>query len=349
VRRRPRAAGQPGVAGRAGPAPVHRDAIVVDLVCPLLVVERHLDEWMAGGATAVGPTVAADDGCATALANVAMWHERLRRLAARLRHVTRVDDIHRAKREGKLGIIFHFQNTQPFERNVDLVEVYYRLGVRVAQLTYNVKNWVGDGCEEATDAGLSEFGRRVIGEMNRVGMVVDLSHTGYRTTMEAMEVSTAPVIFSHANAKAVHDSPRNLRDDQIKAVAATGGVIGLNGFPAFVSGRRWPTLADLLRHADHVAERVGTDHLSLGLDYYQGQWPFADRRQAAAMYAERLRQGRWRTSTYPPPPYRYPKGIERPSKLPNLTAALLARGYSEGDVRKILGANLLRVFARVWK
>lgn len=116
-----------------------------------------------------------------------------------------------------------------------------------------------------------------------------------------------------------------------------------------MSGRRWPTLDDLLRHADHIAERVGTDHLSLGLDYYQGQWPFADPRQARALYAERLRQGRWRPDTYPAPPYRYPRGIEVPSRLPALTAALLRRGYREADVRKILGENLLRVFRRVWR
>jgi membrane dipeptidase len=208
---------------------------------------------------------------------------------------------------------------------------------------------VGDGCEEADDAGLSAFGRQVIREMNRVGMVVDLSHTGHRTTMEAMEASTAPCIFSHANARAVHPSRRNITDAQIDAVAAAGGVIGLNGFPAFVSRRRRPTLDDLLRHADHIAERVGVDHLSVGIDYYQGQWPFADARKARALYAERLAQGRWRPESYPPPPWRYPAGIEVPSKLPALTAGLRRRGYSERDVRKILGENLLRVFRRVWK
>jgi membrane dipeptidase len=328
---------------------LHREAIVIDMVCPLLVQERYLDEWIKGGATAVGPTVAVDDGCPAAMGHIGMWGERLRRLGDKLLHVVRVEDIHRAKRAGKLGIIFHFQNTQPFERNPDLVEVYYRLGVRMAQLAYNVKNWVGDGCDEATDAGLSEFGRRIIREMNRVGMIVDLSHTGYRTTLDAMEVSEGPVVFSHSNVKAVHESRRNLRDDQIKAVAEKGGVIGLNGFPAFVSRRRWPSLDELLAHADHIAERAGTDHISIGLDFYHGQWPFASARQARALYEESLKAGRWRPATYPPPPYKYPKGIEVPSKLANLTRALLARGYAPGDVRKILGENLVRVFRQVWK
>jgi membrane dipeptidase len=328
---------------------LHRDASVIDLVCALLVREPYLDEWIRGGATAVGPTVAADDPPPQAMANLAIWYERLARLRAKMLHVTRVEDIRQAKQEGRLGIIFHFQNTQPFERNPGLVEVYYRLGVRVVQLTYNVKNWIGDGCDELTDAGLSEFGRRIVREMNRVGMVVDLSHTGHRTTMEAMEVSDAPVLFSHSNATVVCDSPRNLKDDQIKALAARGGVIGLNGFPSFVSRRRWPTLDDLLRPADHIAGLVGTDHLSLGLDFYQGQWPFASPAEAMAFYQERLRTGRWRAGTYPPPPYKYPRGLGVFSKLPNLTAALLDRGYSERDVRKILGENLIRVFRKVWK
>ena len=223
---------------------LHREAIVIDLVCPLARVERHLDEWIRGGVTAIGPTVAVDDGCAAAMREVAAWYERLRRLRGKLLHVTRVEHIRQVRRRRRLGIIFHFQNTMPFERDPDLVELYYRLGVRVAQLTYNTRNWVGDGCEEPADSGLSAFGRRIVREMNRVGMVVDLSHTGHRTTMDAMEVSSAPCIFSHANAFAVHGNGRNIRNDQIKALAASGGVIGLNGFPAFVGKRRWPTVDD---------------------------------------------------------------------------------------------------------
>jgi membrane dipeptidase len=332
-----------GAAGR-----LHREATVIDMVCPLIVREQYIDEWVRGGATCVGPTVAADHTLVETMAQITMWYERFRRLGALL-HVTRVEDIARAKTEGKLGIVFHFQNTQPLERDAGLVEVYYRLGVRMMQLTYNLKNWVGDGCDELTDAGLSTFGRQVIREMNRVGMVVDLSHTGYRTTMEAIDASEATVVFSHSGAKAVHDSARNIRDDQIKAVAAKGGVVGLNGFPAFVSKRRWPTVDDLVDHAAHIADLVGPEHISVGIDYYHGQWPFASPKEAAAMYAAALSSGRWRAGTYPKPPYKYAKGIEVPSKLGNLTAVLLRRGFGEKDVRKIMGENLVRVFTDVWK
>jgi membrane dipeptidase len=332
-----------------GAAALHQNAIVIDMVCPLLAKEEYLAEWIKGGATCVGPTVASDNTLTETMTAIATWYDRFQRLGDTILHVTRVEDIARAKREKKLGVIFHFQNTQPFERNPGLVEVYYRLGVRMVQLTYNLKNWVGDGCDERTDAGLSTFGLRVIKEMNRVGMVVDLSHTGYRTTMDAIEASEVPVVFSHSGVQAVCDSPRNLRDDQIKAVAAKGGVIGLNAYPAFVAKRAWPTLGDLMRHADYIAEMVGTDHISVGLDFYQGQWPFSPQKEALAMYQEALRSGRWKPGTYPTPPYKYAKGVEVPSKLANLTAALVDRGYSEKDVRKIMGENLARVFTAVWK
>lgn len=328
---------------------LHRGMIVIDMVYPLGVLEAHLDEPARGGVTVVGVTVAIEDFCAAAMSAIGSWYERFGRLGSKLLHVQSAADVHRAKQEGKLGIVFHFQNTQPFERDSGMVEVYYRLGLRMAQITYNVKNWVGDGCDERTDAGLSEFGRRVIREMNRVGMVVDLSHTGYRTTMDAMEVSEAPVVFSHSNAKAVWGSRRNLTDDQIKALAEKGGVIGLNGFPAFVGERTAPTLDDLLRHADHIANLVGTDHLGLGLDYFKGMVPFASDQEARQHYDWSMKLGRWKAETYPPPPYRFPEGIEVPSRLHNLTAALLRRGYTAKDVGKIMGGNWLRVCERVWK
>ncbi len=145
-------------------------------------------------------------------------------------------------------------------------------------------------------------------------------------------MSTAPVIFSHSNAYAVKPSRRNIKDDQIKACAATGGVIGLNGFPGFVSDRPQPTLDELVDHALHIAGLVGTKHLSIGLDYYEGNWPFASDEQAKALYEEWTRTGRWRPGTYPQPPWKYPEGLEVPSKLANLTAALVRSCFSEDEM-----------------
>jgi membrane dipeptidase len=328
---------------------IHQEAIVIDATCPLAHYGNYFEKWIAGGATAIAPTVAVhDDFVGPTMRNLGVWFKRLRDHSDRLLQVTTVDDIYRAKNENKLGIIFHFQGTIPLEFNLNMIEIYYRLGVRMIQLCYNVKNFVGDGCEERTDCGLSHFGVKAITEMNRLGIVVDLAHTGYKTTMEAIEVSKKPVIISHGNPYGVHNSYRNLKDDQIKAVAAKGGVIGINGYPAFVAPKIKPTLDDLIDHVDYLSRLVGVEHISLGIDYYQGMAGVANDEEAKAMYDQFVQSGHWDPKTYPPPPYHYPEGIEMPDKLPNLTAALLRRGYSEEDVHKIMGSNLIRVFKEVW-
>ena len=149
--------------------------------------------------------------------------------------VDTADDVTAAKQAGKLAISFHFQGTGPVESDLDMIEVYYSLGVRQMLLATNLRNMVGDGCKERTDCGLSRFGVLVIEEMNRVGMLVDGSHTGNRTTLDACEISKDPFIFSHSNPKAIFDHPRNITDEQIKASAATGGVIGINGVGCFLA------------------------------------------------------------------------------------------------------------------
>src|SRR5690606_16000592 len=162
-----------------------------------------------------------------------------------------------------LAIVFHFQGTNPFGRDLGMVEVFYRLGIRHALMAYNQKNAVGDGCHERTDGGLTRFGLALVREMNRVGMLVDCSHSGYRTTMDASE---APVTCSPPNARALADPQRTSRDDQAKACAATGGVIGVNGIGIFLGGNEVSADA-LFRHIDYFVQLVGPQHVGLGLDY----------------------------------------------------------------------------------
>ncbi len=326
---------------------VHREAIVIDATCPLANREESIDEWIRGGTTAVAPSLNASDGIDGAMRSIARWLARIEAHPEKFIHVTRATDVTTAKNQGRLGIIFHFQDTDPVVDDLNLLAAYARLGVRMVQLTYNRKNRVGDGCEERTDAGLSRFGVRMIQEMNRLGLIVDLSHTGYRTTMDAMDVSSAPPVFSHANCRAVCDSVRNLRDDQIRAVAARGGTIGVVGFPAFVAPVPKPTLEHLIAHIEHIAQLVGTDAIALGLDYFDGMAGVAPTRVAAALYRRLLAEGVWTADGYPPPPWHYPEGLDSPSGLPRLTAALLARGFSVQDVQKIMGGNFLRVFRQV--
>ena len=332
-------------------AKLHQEAIVIDATCPLARLQQYLDKWILGGATVMAPTVNVPDAAGLmydTMRNLGDWLKTIRDNPQKFLHVTSVEHIYKAKEEKKLGLLFHFQNTLPIENNLNNIEIYHRLGVRMIQLCYNLKNLVGDGCAERTDSGLSEFGLKVIAELNRLGIVVDCSHTGYQTTMDAIKASTKPVIVSHGNCRAVCDSFRNMRDDQIKAIAAKGGVIGMNGYPAFVAKKPRPTVDDLIDHIDYIVRLVGVEHVSLGIDYFEGQAGVADDKMANAAYDQLVRAGIWNPRDYPPPPWHYPQGIEMPDKLPNLTEALLRRGYSEQDVRAILGLNLIRVFKEVW-
>jgi len=334
-------------AASADAARLHRTAIVIDGTCPLLRRKEFVDWYREGGVTACAPTVGSTASAEDTLRNLGSWH---RLIASRkdLALVEEAKQIPAAKKDGRLGLVFHFQGADPIENDLDLVEAYRALGVRMVQLTYNIRNRVGDGCEEANDGGLSRFGRDLVARLNENRMIVDGSHTGARTTLEAIDASTRPFVFSHANARAVHDCPRNISDAQIRAAAATGGVIGINGFPAFVGAGSRPRIDDFLRHLDHVVELVGIDHVALGIDYYEGMHPVANDAEAAKMYGEQLAVRRWSAEVYPPPPHHYPAGMETPRTLLALTAALLAHGYREPEVRKILGENWLRVMRTVW-
>jgi membrane dipeptidase len=338
-----------GIAMNNTASKLHQDSIVIDATCPLASVGNYFEKWIEGGSTVIAPTVnRPPELMRDTMGRVGVWLRRLRDNEDKLIQVITVEDIYRAKEENKLGILFHFQGTTPFEKDLNSIEVFYRLGLRMVQLCYNEKDFVGDGCSELTDCGLSRFGVKVIEELNRMGIVVDCSHTGYRTTMDAIEVSKKPVIVSHGNARAVCDSFRNLRDDQIKAIAQKGGVIGLNGYPDFVLKGKKPTLDDLIDHADYIANLVGTEHISVGIDYYEGMAGVANDEDAKDLYQRLVDAGIWNPRDYSPPPWHYPEGIEMPDKLANLTAGLLKRGYSEEDIKKILGLNLVRVFKEIW-
>jgi membrane dipeptidase len=329
------------------PHALHAAAIVVDAVCPLLQDRRYLDWYIAGGVTVAVPTVASTETTSQALRAIAGWK---RAIAgdARLVQVAAADAIVAAKAAGKTGILLHFQGADPIEDDLDLVHAYKDLGVGVIQLCYNVKNRVGDGADERTDAGLSYFGVDLIKRLNAARVVVDCSHTGVRTSLDAIEASAAPVVISHGNPRALHDSRRNLPDDLIRAIAGSGGVIGAVGFPGFVGPETRPTLDRFIDHIAYMADLVGIDHVGLGIDYYLGQHPVTPEDAARRQYDAWIASGKWRPGTYPPPPHHYPDGIATPRELPNLTARLIARGFAADDVRKVLGGNWLRVWRAVW-
>ena len=331
---------------------IHNEAIIIDCTCPLAVLDDHHDNYMKGGVTVIAATVgygmANIGNLDFTMKTLGKWLAKFRENGRNLIHVNRVDDIFKAKEEGKLGVIFHFQGTTPFEDDINTIELYHRLGVRMCQLCYNDKDLVGCGCAVEDDTGLTEFGGQVIKEMNRLGIVIDCAHTGYNTSMDAIAASQSPVIISHGNARSVCNNRRNCEDDLIKAIANNGGVIGFNGFPGFVADNPRPTLDDLLDHVDHMAGIAGPENICVGIDYFEYQAGVADDDTATQVYNFLLDSGSWNREEYPAPPWHWPEGIEMPEKLENLTIGLYERGYSEDEIKGILGLNIIRVFKEVW-
>ena len=247
-----------------------------------------------------------------------------------------VAEIDAAKAAGKLAVAFDIEGMNALDGATDLIALYYDLGVRQMLFAYNRNNGAGGGCHD-TDIGLTDFGRAVVAEMNRVGMVVDCSHTAYRSTMEAMEISTAPVIFSHSNPRALRDHERNIRDDQINACAETGGVIGVNGIGIFLGENdiRTATLAD---HVEYLAGLAGPAHVGISLDYAAGE---AEIGSLLGSKPDIWPAGQG----YDTPDMQF----AAPEQLPELAETLLDRGWVENDVRGVLGGNFRRVAAEVWK
>ncbi|MER9026572.1 dipeptidase [Mesorhizobium sp. M0815] len=331
---------------------IHRDAIVIDAVAPLLQKKSYIDSYIAGGVTCVAPTVNVGNGSpAAALKEIGGW---LRFVSSRrdLKLVHKAVDVEAAKRDGQTGILLHFQGSGPFATDLDLVEAFNALGVRMVQLTYNRKDYVGDGCEEEFDGGLSKFGKNLVRRLNENRVIVDCTHTGYKTTMDALSLTTRPAVFSHSNSAALFPSRRNIQDDQAKAAAATGGLIGVTAVPQFVvpakGGAARPSLDDLIEHIDHFVTLIGIDHVGLGLDYWWGTLPFSDLDTVIREWEHYVSIGDWNPEAYPRPPHYNPPEIDTPAMLSGMTAGLLGRGYKEDDVRKILGLNWLRVFREVW-
>lgn len=239
--------------------------------------------------------------------------------------------IRAAQAEGRFSASFHFQSATPLARSPDLVDAFLAAGVQRSILAYNEANLFADGCHEPRNAGLSVAGYDLIRRMDLVGMRVDLSHCGARTTFDALEAGLrAPPLFSHSNARALFDHERNITDDQIRAAAAAGSYIGINGVGFFLGAQGDEIPREMARHAAHVAEIAGSaERLGLGLDFM-----YLEGSDYGFYHAARARWPRG----YPEPPWSF----FQPEQLGDLVAALLAAGFTQDEVRGLLGENYLR-------
>ena len=318
---------------------LHQNSIIID---GLIIAKwgRELFEDMArGGLTAANCTVSVWEGFQATMDNIVEFNQFFTENADLIRPVHTTADIFTAKEEGRTGIILGFQNVNAFEDQLGYVDIFKKLGVGIAQMAYNTQNLVGTGCYER-DGGLSGFGLEVVAEMNRVGMMCDLSHVGSKTSEEVILASKKPVCYSHCLPQGLKDHPRNKSDEELKFIADHGGFIGVTMFAPFLKNGIDSTIEDYVEAIDYIVNIAGEDQVGIGTDFTQGhdqsffEWLTHDKG-----YARRLtRFGKIVN----------PAGIRTVGEFPNLTQALLNKGWSERKVQKVMGENWVNVLKQVW-
>lgn len=306
------------------------------------------------GVTAVSTTVGALSGpipftYENALVDIARTEQQFDIMEDVLMKATKAEHVRKAKRDGKVALMINFQNTTHIETDIDKLEFFCQFGVRQVQLTYNMKNFVGDGCTERTDAGISHFGVEVVKRLNKLRMFVDVSHSGYHTTMDAIEISRDPVVFSHTNCRALSDHDRCKTDEQLQAVAEKGGYIGLTIINSFIHiekvlRKEKVTIEDWLDHVDYLVKLVGIDHVGIGSD----DSGYAD---TPIKFWEVANKELYKLGFRPEHKTEFgvsTEGFEHYTDIyPNMTRGLVSRGYSDQEIEKIMGGNYLRIMERV--
>ena len=323
---------------------IYEDSVVIDgLNVSNWETPSVYNSLHSGNVTAINATIAVWEHYTEAIDNISQWLKRFRERSDTVSPVNSVQDILDAKKNGKTGVIFGWQNATPIENDLDRLDLFYKLGVRIIQVTYNERNLLGNGCWERNDEGLSNFGIDAVKEMNRLGILIDLSHVGDQTTLDTIELSEHPVACTHANARSFVDNRRNKTDDALKLLADKGGVVGATAWPPFLRNGWESTLTDFGDAIEDMVERVGINHVGVGTDYTQDQskeWFDVLMSQQGTKFLPRRLE-------YPEVPT-HPEGIETPDKMSNIAAELTNRGFTESDVSKILGGNWLRLLGQVW-
>src|SRR5687768_14251408 len=333
-------------------------SLVVDMLCvltldfplmnritanPELFTAEHFKKWKDSGINVMHPAIGlgGTNAYETALTWFAGWNGVIAGNDDKMMRIDSAADFARVKSSGKLGILLGLQNAQHF-RNPNDVNTFFALGQRVAQLTYNSRNLIGNGSTERRDEGISDFGVAIIERMNAVGMAIDVSHCGDRTTLDAFDISKRPVLITHSNCRAlVPGHPRVKTDEAIRAMAKSGGVMGITGVRMFVRDKEPTTVEHVLDHFDHVAKLVGPEFLGVGsdidLDGYDDM-PAEANRQLRAGYK----------GSYGFREKIDVEGLDHPKRMFDLTEGLIRRKYTDAQIEGILGGNFRRVLSSIW-
>ncbi len=301
-------------------------------------------EWRAGGIGCVHVTLSIWENARETLGVIGQWNRLFGDNADLIALARSAEEIEAIAASGRTAVLYGFQNTSPLEDDIDLVRIFHDLGVRIVQLTYNIQNHIAAGCWEDDDRGLSQFyGRNLVREMNAVGMLIDLSHTAAKSSLDAIEFSERPVAFTHANPEAfvgteIELKRRNKSNVLLKALAERGGVIGLSMYPRIAKGGSNQTLEEFCDMVAWSVDLIGVDHVAFGTDFYSGHGP-----EAITWW----RAGRWARQS----PVKisasfseWPSWFRSPADFPSLLDGLRHKGFNEDEVARIAGGNWLRLF-----
>ncbi|MCP1337848.1 membrane dipeptidase [Futiania mangrovi] len=319
---------------------------------PLIVDGLQYSRWSEeifrqmneGGVAAVHVTICYHENFRETVANISAWNRRFEDHGDLIFHGRTADDVRRAHTEGRTAIFFGLQNCSPIEDDIGLVEVLHTLGIRFMQLSYNNQSLLATGCYEADDPGITRMGRQVIAEMNRVGLVVDMSHSAERSTLEAIDLSARPIAITHANPAAWHPALRNKSDAVLKALAARGGMLGFSLYPHHLRGKSDCTLAEFCEMVARTADLMGVEHIGIGSDLCQDQ---------PDSVVEWMRNGRWSRARdygegsaaqagFPPQPAWFRDNRDHRG----IAHGLKAVGFDDADVARIMGGNWVDFFER---
>jgi membrane dipeptidase len=340
-----------GDAGTAGD--LYRSAVVLDCnlgadIEKLPLSADQLRIYRDSGLTAIKSTIGGyADNFESTIADAALWMQVVETHPDVFMQIRRAADIATAKREGKLGVILSFEGVGMLDGKLERIDLFRQLGVRVMQLSYNTTSAFAAGVMADPASGLTELGRSAVARMNELGVAVDLSHANPRTTADAMTVSTRPVLITHGGCSAIHAHPRNKTDEQLRALAAKGGVIGIYDLPYLTASPRQPQVQDYMEHMAHALSVCGEDHVGIGSD--QAVQPF-DTSPESLKEFQKMEDERHAKGVAAPEEDRptYVIGLNVPNRCEIIADALLQRHYPARVAEKVLGANFVRAFGDIW-